>query len=1216
MNTQRFPFAQDRRGFALVLTLSIASLLVILVVGLLLTLRSEAAGIASRLEQARLTADAQVGVRLAQGQLQRWLGTDVSVAARRAVLSPVSAAGAPPQPTDAWLGAWQDVRPWSKQWATEYSTKGFTDQRDRATERNGPRVDLGSPAGSDSPNSRAAWLVSAPVDSTDPTTIPGPAQRTILRYALRGLTPTPGNEAEIRVPALDLGRAGAPGNHLAWWTADNAAALALDAVDTRVNEANPAIQQQRLAVAQDNDLSGIHPNLTESRFADVQRLVTPRTLGLLADLGQNAIAWNRLDLARTSPGLLTDSARGGWRGDLSPFLQDDLPPAAAPGTPDPADLLVGPPNQGQTLASGAWQGVDWAASGHRLSAPRFAALRSHARLAAGGEVVVASGGNPLPIVENPWTSEAYQGIQEPGFFHNGLNYKMLSTDHRDSLVKPTLTEATIHYGLSQFRQPAGTMSLRLHLYPRATFWNPWDVPIRVPESMIALQVNGRLLFEFSGPLGEVYRNSSNPVSFGLDGVRLGTLLFLVPEFVIEPGETLMFSPQLDQLYSSANYRLNQLSSAVPPAPGRSFYVNVPTAQNPVGWTQEAVSWRQLATSNKDLWSEDFRAYWKLTDGAAIITFNPAAAARNQPGNFGGFRTLAYFNYGLQYGGNKEAPLGWSDLTKVPMETRTALSQPATAIPDGRTREGFRLRWLIENPTNAGAWPGNTGAAMGSAMFGNWNPRASYTLRNPFENVGPGPVPPFFWGDHTRDLPDPSVGWANIAPLARAGAWRGNPVGPPVEGSPMVLFHAPRANQPPLSLAALRHAELSRYAWHPAYAIGESLVDPRITGAGQGGNSAKNQTLPHLGTGAARDYAGWNPTLLGHAYFATLSRGILGRVIESASQPEQLVYDQSFELNQTLFDSWFLSGLGTAARQQWLADSTTTASPNGLLRPVAFAAPGSGSETPPIAARVQQEGSFNVNSTSVAAWEALLSTSRGQVPGDPEAVAFPRIPGRIGDVWDGQDPLAPEAWTGTRVLNRQEVRALAEAIVEQVRLRGPFISVADFVNRRLVASSSAPPELATRGALEAALEASGINAAFVGQWPLDHQTALEDRPLQVPSSNNDVVQIQDPTRMDQIGQPATTAWGASGFVTQGDILQQIGPRLAVRSDSFTTRIRVDSPTGGIRWVEAEFQRLPEALHLGADAALATWQANPDVAGAGRFGRRFRLVGLRQLAGDAD
>lgn len=72
----------------------------------------------------------------------------------------------------------------------------------------------------------------------------------------------------------------------------------------------------------------------------------------------------------------------------------------------------------------------------------------------------------------------------------------------------------------------------------------------------------------------------------------------------------------------------------------------------------------------------------------------------------------------------------------------------------------------------------------------------------------------------------------------------------------------------------------------------------------------------------------------------------------------------------------------------------------------------------------------------------LQSSRSNIP-------FPRVLNAPGRAWKTGDPADfDNIWDCFRELTPEEIDRLAEEIVAEVRLRGPFLSLADFVNRRL------------------------------------------------------------------------------------------------------------------------------------------------------------------------
>ena len=90
---------------------------------------------------------------------------------------------------------------------------------------------------------------------------------------------------------------------------------------------------------------------------------------------------------------------------------------------------------------------------------------------------------------------------------------------------------------------------------------------------------------------------------------------------------------------------------------------------------------------------------------------------------------------------------------------------------------------------------------------------------------------------------------------------------------------------------------------------------------------------------------------------------------------------------------------------------------------------------------------------------------------PNGLSICRNAGDTGSFWYAMGSASTNnRWNGVRRLEKGELQRLAEEIVRQVKLRGPFLSMADFLNRRLGNAS----ELTRMGALQAAIDLSGIN----------------------------------------------------------------------------------------------------------------------------------------------
>jgi hypothetical protein len=149
----------------------------------------------------------------------------------------------------------------------------------------------------------------------------------------------------------------------------------------------------------------------------------------------------------------------------------------------------------------------------------------------------------------------------------------------------------------------------------------------------------------------------------------------------------------------------------------------------------------------------------------------------------------------------------------------------------------------------------------------------------------------------------------------------------------------------------------------------------------------------------------------------------------------------------------------------------------------------------IAADLLVEGAFNINSTSVDSWVSQLSSLREIAPSKipPSTVGsktpFPRF----------TSYPSVNNWNKIRILEDDEIDLLAHCLVEQIKLRGPFLSYSDFVNRRIQGiktnrldshynSWNQLPEtrdsvLGFRGAVQAAIAEAEINqSGFPKQSP--------------------------------------------------------------------------------------------------------------------------------------
>lgn len=362
--------------------------------------------------------------------------------------------------------------------------------------------------------------------------------------------------------------------------------------------------------------------------------------------------------------------------------------------------------------------------------------------------------------------------------------------------------------------------------------------------------------------------------------------------------------------------------------------------------------------------------------------------------------------------------------------------------------------------------------------------------------------------------------------------------------------------------------------------------------------------------------------------------------------EMLQYDDSYCANHLLFDDWFVSSIapntdsigqpsGAQTAEKTYTDALRNGAPlpNRHYRPigedVAAAQAGNlsdlmrninqNSQLPgswqTIASRLEVEGMFNVNSTSVTAWRALLGHARNlktpflgaggnvtlsgeedfgvnrfSIAGDAEAQA---------GGFSGQFPEAAE-FAGYRLLTEAALDRLAQEVVNQVRLRGPFLSLAEFVNRQLSSGN-----LALAGTLQAALNALAGQASLS---PFEQLRALS-KPVN-PAVIND-------TATGYVFREAANgfnAYGLPGWTRQADILRPLAPILSVRDDTFIVRAYGDArdANGNVtaRAVcEAVVRRTRDFVDPSDAADIVTAPTSPTNQ---TFGRRFQLISFRWLS----
>ena len=355
------------------------------------------------------------------------------------------------------------------------------------------------------------------------------------------------------------------------------------------------------------------------------------------------------------------------------------------------------------------------------------------------------------------------------------------------------------------------------------------------------------------------------------------------------------------------------------------------------------------------------------------------------------------------------------------------------------------------------------------------------------------------------------------------------------------------------------------------------------------------------------------------------------------------YDISYLLNTALYDRYYCSSAFAGANVASFSLGTpagATEFPNHRLKLVADITPTSASDLQnddKSAARYQMiNGAFNINSTSPAAWAAFLSGANsvgffwGGPPGtlpdtntpDYNGVSFPRsladgeyfsnlVGGGPSDAYSRSRTPAT-SYDSHRKLKPTEIVQLSEDIVREVRNRGPFVSLAHFINRALDANT----DKGKSGALQTAIDKTRpIGGSPVYSASINYTPTAGNAPT---LSFTGAGLYATPQNLTYKNGETNYLKGQKGWLLQGDILQSLGNAMAARSDTFTIRTYGDvqdplnpGVTKSRAWCEAVVQRFPDFVDPTnspdtATGSLTTINKN--------LGRRFRIVSFRWLGPD--
>jgi len=428
---------------------------------------------------------------------------------------------------------------------------------------------------------------------------------------------------------------------------------------------------------------------------------------------------------------------------------------------------------------------------------------------------------------------------------------------------------------------------------------------------------------------------------------------------------------------------------------------------------------------------------------------------------------------------------------------------------------------------------------------------------------------------------------------------------------MVLFEVP--DNIPLSIGQLTHANLMNFD-----VLSAGLTLPAIGNIVEGnGGKWHSHTLQTYATPA---YAIGNS--LANPFLPLASTEEWFSSVRDIGVPAAH-YDYSYKLNDALWDDYFFSGITDP--------NPTFPLPNSRLSPSNPSLIDSDLTTENLAAaNLLLDGAFNINSTSVAAWESVIGAMR-----DIETLGYSKDSTLRHNFARFNEPLMGLATTGESVpqlsnkdqlaagyrnLTDAQIASLASEIVDEIRLRKnsatgegyPFLSLSEFINRSPNSNTKA---FAWRGALQAAIDKANLNGLEPDSTGLWAESAKY--PLYYGSGDiEDMVNADDTPIIDR-----PKADGMPGAFMQSDLLAKISAFIQARSDTFTirsygsSREQFGSEDGSRAYYEMVVQRTPAYVDPSDpdyvnDYGIPTQLTDTNE----KFGRNYEIKSQRWVAAD--
>lgn len=1222
-NHPRKPFAEsclsrefrNERGFALISVLALMALLALLVIGILQLSTVSLRSLGRDQAMAEARANARVALQLAISQLQMQMGPDQRISANAGILD-----SAPDTPQvdgvnqPHYTGVW-NAEPSRLGDAPDAARRWTLDQITYDKEKK---------------SSFRTWLVSGVPQDVDTLDYAKQGPASAATKPCEIVSPRSQSDPGVNVSIIPGERSG-----LAWWTADNGAKALLRATDPLSKSTSKADVLLRARAENPDGHAQLDARIPDQKTG-LNRLVDLASVdNAVPDQSPKASVELIHDLTTFSESVPVDVTKGELKKCLNLKLDTLSKIAAGPwSVNEPRMTDRGPnPQQYPLLGSIPPSGAADATKDYRLFS--WEQLRNYESLGRAGSMVTMVNGRPQ-IRTFKQTGNTPEQEWNPAINHDRFR------------IQPVLLKLAyvISYATEQVStapNPAKPYAMRLYIYPIAVLWNPYNVDLLVPEYNASGACH--LVFDVnkgqpSAATVDLTRNqSATCIAFGPEMKQTNQLA--TAGLTIPAGSTRILCPQPVRWDTDSNWAEHRH--------GRFIY--------------HYYTWAQ-ATAGFDLGPNNYGGIIKNLKGNTEVASRNSIGSMEIWGAEGdpltisvsGLATGAWYSFGAT-GGNtdwwgnngsgtdSQGPLQQFGAGNSLINYRASANSPQMKIIPQSEIPVWNFGALKNRPTPLlyyEVYRKPADEALCPAKHAAFSlPGAPLHPRD--ENTADN-VTPWFERAYSYRFEHIS-NWMDVTkylqmPITMDRAYFGNSYSTAAGQIGVVDQEIPLA--PLTSIAQLQHLPLFDY--FPTY-------DPaaRNFNTNQAWWSGANGRF-WFRHGQVLQF-GQNHAI-GNSY---ASPGIpMGKLSQSGwpymidSQLNHLRRDRSYIANSVLWDGWFCSsiaaqdgllitGNGQAARatRQVAVDFfneikplandsiclTSDKQPEQLIQELFDADKPKADAYEKIAAYLRIRGGFNINSVSETAWAHFLSNllsrpllmmesksgTEGVTVLEPENGKFLisrelMVNAPPAERGSGKEIL-DRYWNGPREVTKEQIEELASVIVKQVKKRGPFLSLSEFVNRRLTSDPS-DKNLALCGAMQSALDdpACSINSPFRGDLvPLNPQVTIG-------------TEQKSPNYAFPEAAAGPRRQGINGYVTQADILSTVGNSITPRSDTLTVRAmgEVKSEDGkkviARAWCEAVVQRSADFMDPAnePDAASETLNAVNK-----KFGRRFEVISFRWL-----